>query len=181
VPLWAPSSSRLTFAYDLGHGIAVDAAGSAYVTGYTGSSDFPTRDPFQAAFGGALYDAFVTKLTSVIAVTIDVKPGSDTNPINASSQGLIPVAILSTDSFDATTVDAGSVCFGDAEDASQRDCTEAHGTGHLEDVNGDGRLDLVLHFEVQETGIDPGDTSACLSGTTLDGTPIEGCEASTVV
>jgi hypothetical protein len=43
-------------------GIAVDAAGSAYVTGYTTSSDFPTHSPFQATYQGT-QDAFVTKLT----------------------------------------------------------------------------------------------------------------------
>lgn len=42
--------------------IAVDGAGSAYVTGVTSSSDFPTRDAAQSGYGGAR-DAFVTKLT----------------------------------------------------------------------------------------------------------------------
>jgi len=46
---------------DIGNGIAVDAAGHAYVTGYTGSADFPVADPFQANYGG-FRDAFVTKL-----------------------------------------------------------------------------------------------------------------------
>ena len=45
-----------------GHGIAVDASGSAYVTGYTYSSNFPvTPGAFQTAFGG-VSDAFVSKL-----------------------------------------------------------------------------------------------------------------------
>ncbi len=49
---------------DLAYGIAVDAAGSAYVTGYTHSTDFPTKNPFQANFGGGDVDAFVTKLNT---------------------------------------------------------------------------------------------------------------------
>src|SRR5437660_7898279 len=47
---------------DRGFGIAVDAAGNAYVTGGTGSSDFPTTaGAFQTTLGGSS-DAFVTKL-----------------------------------------------------------------------------------------------------------------------
>ncbi len=46
-----------------GQGIAVDAEGNAYVTGITYSADFPTKNPFQATFGGG-YDAFVTKLNA---------------------------------------------------------------------------------------------------------------------
>ena len=47
---------------DFGFGIAVDSAGSAYVTGRTTSPDFPLFRPFQAAYGGGTNDAFVTKL-----------------------------------------------------------------------------------------------------------------------
>jgi hypothetical protein len=47
---------------DVGHGIAVDGAGNAYVTGYTGSPNFPMANPLQPAFGGGNTDAFVTKI-----------------------------------------------------------------------------------------------------------------------
>src|SRR5437867_427113 len=48
---------------DQGFGVAVDAVGNAYVTGFAGSSDFPTTaGAFQTAFGGGEADAFVTKL-----------------------------------------------------------------------------------------------------------------------
>ena len=51
--------------FDQGYGIAVDAAGNAYVTGLTGSSDFPgtAGSPIQSTHGGD-HDVFVTKLNA---------------------------------------------------------------------------------------------------------------------
>jgi hypothetical protein len=48
-----------------GQAIAVDGAGSAYVTGYTRASNFPTQDPLQATLtSGQGSDVFVTKVNS---------------------------------------------------------------------------------------------------------------------
>ncbi len=49
---------------DSGYRIAVDTSGNAYITGYTYSTDFPTKNAFQGTSAGGSYDAFVTKLTS---------------------------------------------------------------------------------------------------------------------
>jgi hypothetical protein len=50
---------------DLGYGIAVDASGNAYVTGYTDSLNFPTTSgDVQGTYGGGAQDAFVAKLNS---------------------------------------------------------------------------------------------------------------------
>ncbi len=49
---------------DAGLGIAVDSSGNAYVTGLTGSTDFPIVSPWQARYGGGLYNAFVAKLNA---------------------------------------------------------------------------------------------------------------------
>jgi len=49
---------------DDGFGIAVDAAGSAYVTGYTGSIDFPTQNPYDGSHNSGGADVFVTKLAA---------------------------------------------------------------------------------------------------------------------
>jgi hypothetical protein len=50
---------------DQATGIAVDAAGNAYVTGTTTSNDFPTTaGACQTSLGGGYYDAFVTKLNA---------------------------------------------------------------------------------------------------------------------
>jgi len=46
---------------DSGNGIAVDGAGAAYVTGTTGSSNFPVLSASQAVYAGS-GDAFITKL-----------------------------------------------------------------------------------------------------------------------
>src|SRR5206468_10923722 len=48
--------------FDRGVGLAVDAAGNAYVTGLTDSSNLPTTaEAFQTTIGGS-DDAFVTKM-----------------------------------------------------------------------------------------------------------------------
>jgi hypothetical protein len=109
------------------------------------------------------------------ATTTQVSIAIDPPRIRATDQELVAVAILTAGGFDATTVRAGSVCFGRSDDAARRDCTEVHGAGHLGDADGDGDLDLVLHYERAETGIGAGDGRACLAGETTRGARIEGC------
>ena len=52
---------------DVANGVATDSAGNVYVTGRTGSTDFPLANAFQPIFGGSqfsdAFDAFVSKLT----------------------------------------------------------------------------------------------------------------------
>lgn len=106
-----------------------------------------------------------------LQVDMDIKPGSDPNSIAPTNRGNVSVSILTTDTFDATTVDPLSVQFG------PNGATETHGKGHIEDVDEDGDLDLVLHFNTQETGIACGDTEAHLTGETFDGQAIEGFDS----
>ncbi|MDH5266427.1 MAG: hypothetical protein OEW62_01970 [Candidatus Bathyarchaeota archaeon] len=117
---------------------------------------------------------------NTVTVSIDIKPGSCPNSINLKSKGVIPVAILTDGSFDATTVDPTSVLFAGA--APLRWTIEDVETGSN---NGppDGDLDLLLFFKTQECkydsvdnpdGMSPGDTFAPLTGETFGGTPIFG-------
>jgi hypothetical protein len=54
---------------DSGNGVAIDASGNAYVTGGTGSSNFPvTGGVFQGTFGGVA-DAFVAKFDTTGAIS----------------------------------------------------------------------------------------------------------------
>ncbi|MHC4953260.1 MAG: DUF7948 domain-containing protein [Planctomycetota bacterium] len=47
---------------DLAACIATDAAGNAYVGGYTRSTNFPIPNAIQPAYGGGIFDAFLTKI-----------------------------------------------------------------------------------------------------------------------
>lgn len=123
--------------------------------------------------GGAYadYDYIdVIAAETALNVDVDIKPGNDSNTINPNSKGVIPVAILSSEDFDATDIDPLSVTFG------LNEAMETHGKGHIEDMNEDGFDDLLLHFRTQETGIASTDTEACLTGETLCGLTFTGCD-----
>jgi len=106
--------------------------------------------------------------TLITEIIIDIKPGSEENPINLKSEGVISVAVLSTDSFDATTLDVETMTFG------PNDATESHNKLHIEDVNGDGLDDVVLHFKTQDIGVDKDTTSLEILGQTVDGVSVKG-------
>jgi uncharacterized repeat protein (TIGR01451 family) len=109
-------------------------------------------------------------------VIVDIQPGATPNAVNVTKGGVVSVAILSTATFAATSLNIATQCFGDAETPSQRSCAESHGTVHVQDVNKDKRQDLLFHFDAKATGIDLGDTTACLRGTTTNGTGFFGCD-----
>jgi hypothetical protein len=98
-----------------------------------------------------------------LVVDIDVKPGSSSNPVNLKSRGNIPVGILTSATFDATQIDVSTVAFG-PDGAS-----ELHGRLHVDDVDGDGNADSVLHFRTREAGIKCTDTEVTLAGRTFGG------------
>jgi hypothetical protein len=77
VTKFSPDGASLIYSTRLGgssgdsaHGLAVDAAGNAYVAGDTSSTDFPTANAFQGVFGGGDNDIFVAKLDSAGATLL---------------------------------------------------------------------------------------------------------------
>ncbi len=106
---------------------------------------------------------------SELTVTIDIKPGSAENPINADSRGVIPVAILSTPQFDVPlNVDPRSLTFGRMGNEASPVRTA------FEDVDGDGLVDLVGHFLTQAAGFECEDIEGVLKGTTKKDEPLSG-------
>lgn len=114
-----------------------------------------------------------------VTVPISIKPGSGTPaPINLGSKGLIPVAILSTSTFNAVSqVTPSSLTFG--SNGTQKSLVSCDASG--EDVNGDGLLDLVCQFSTQLTGLTNTSNTAVLEGKTNSGVPIRGQEAITIL
>ena len=137
-------------------------------------------DPGQqtATFLGISHFSIVVGLVpDVIPVSIDIKPNGP-NDVNSTSKGKIPVAILSTGSFSATTeIDQRTITFGKTGDeASLSKCN-----GNGEDVDSDGILDLVCHFSTRLTGFAKGDTLGVLEGKTWTGMNIQGSDSVNVV
>jgi hypothetical protein len=107
----------------------------------------------------------------VIEVIIDIKPGSEQNNINLKSKGVVPVAVLTTDDFDAATIDPDTAQFAGA----------APEHWNLEDVDGDGVDDVIFHFRTQELELDQDSTEATLTAQLLTQEEISGTDEVRIV
>lgn len=150
-----------TAAFDTALSIALDATG-AYVAGMAGASA----------------DAFVTKLVEIIPVAIDIKPGASPNNINLGSNGVVPVAVLSTATFDARTVDPLSVTLAGA---AVRLNGKGRALASVKDVDEDGLLDLLVHVSTEALQLVATDAAAVLEGVTVDGRRIRGVDTIRIV
>ena len=131
----------------------------------------------QPSWAEELVDNIVLSMTSIDA-QIDIKPGEAINSINLRSKGVVPVAILGSACFDASTIDPATVSLEGAA-ASQKGKSGNYGS--LEDVNGDGYLDLVVQVNTQDLGLTKGMTNANLTAYTFDGVPISGSDSINIV
>lgn len=122
------------------------------------AADSPDAVPGQGAY------EHVLRADTPLVVPIDIK-GRVCNRGN----GVIPVALLSTPTFDATTVDPATVMFGDAHEAHR---VKGAIAGHVADLNHDGLRDRLFHFRFKDTGFACDATVTPFTGETYDGTAI---------
>jgi hypothetical protein len=143
---------------------------ACYYPTRSGSYSCTGAEPWEQNPTGLIFKVVVT-YDCPIQVTVDIKPGSDPNSINLNSRGVVPVAVLTTDDFDASTVDPVTVLFAGASPLRWA----------MEDVDGDGDMDLLFHFKTQELGLDENSTEAILTGSTFGGQPIQGTDTVNIV
>jgi hypothetical protein len=144
----------------LGVGASTDATLSRGVHTITATSTDSGGLP-----GSVQITVTITEVPRV--VNIDVLPGDAANVVFPNQSGNLPVAILSSADFNASTVDPDSLRFG---------LGEATRTGDVEisDVDGQFGNDTTVHFRIQDSGIFCDDTEVSVYGETLEGSPIAG-------
>ncbi len=142
--------------------------------------DTTKYDLFQGTIPAQPVSVVTTNLQPPKSVSIDIKPGSPLpKTINLGSSGNIPVAILSTADFDATGVNPYTVNMG----AASVRVVGKKGTlqESISDVNRDGRLDMIVHFDTQALGFTEGAVEICLTGETTGEIAFMGCNPVTIV
>jgi hypothetical protein len=145
--------------------------------GMTFTGDMKHMQVFYGLYGyGATHtvvfeDITVSGCLYTYEVDIDIKPGSCPNSINLKSKGVVPVAVLTTPDFDASDVDPETVLFAGASPVRWT----------MEDVDGDGDMDMLFHFKTQELNLVSGSTEATLTGYTTWGNPITGTDSVKIV
>ncbi len=140
-----------------------------------------TSIAFFASFTDGSNGIYRADADSPVPIAIDIKPGSFPNSINQGSGGVIPVAILGSDTFDATQVDGSTCTLADAS-------VKVVGVSDkllcsVDDVSGDfsggpegapdGFLDQVCKFLTIDLGVELGDTEAtirCSAPEDIEGT-----------
>jgi hypothetical protein len=160
----APSSVG---AFDGGFGIAVDPRGAAYVTGMTASTDFPTVDAFQPAYGG-LSDAFVTKISPTGRPPVCSGATASPSVVWPPNGKLVPVSIRGVTDPDGDQVDL--TVTGITQDEPLTGSPDATGVGTAtarvrasRAGNGDGRVYRIA-FEARDPdgGVCTGTVTVCV-------------------
>ncbi|MFY9573168.1 MAG: VCBS repeat-containing protein [Blastocatellia bacterium] len=122
---------------------------------------------------GMKYDRNPAVASQSDRVNIEILPGKKSKVIDASARGFVPVAILSTLDFDATTVNPGSVRLAGAPITKGKD---GQFRGYVADVNGDARADLIVYVSSYSLGLQAGTSEAMLMAATFEGRSLSGSQ-----
>ena len=122
---------------------------------------------------GAKVGISVTPASTVIVLA----PTASPNAVSLSNQGLLPVALLSSATFNAPQViDLTTITLGDGNGTETPVAKRQNGKyyAEVEDVNGDGLLDVVFRFSVPSL-VANGDLTLTSTQLFLRGFKTDGC------
>jgi subtilisin-like proprotein convertase family protein len=111
-----------------------------------------------------------TPAAAASRVEIDILPGEPGNLIAREPGEVVEVAVLGSAELDVSALLPESMRLAGATVVKD----DAGATHALKDVNGDGRLDLVVRFLARDLRLAEAATRAALHGSTRDGIPIVG-------
>jgi DNA/RNA endonuclease G (NUC1) len=173
--------------------MANDTAGARTIRNTPWETFRTTVDAIEAATGYNLLDKLPDTIERFVEsgrplpAAIDIMPGNADNSVSLNNTGLLPVAILTTATFDAAQIDVATVVLGDANATETAVAKRRNGSyfASLEDVNGDGKADLVVHFSIpalQASGDLNGSTSQLILQSRLKNqVPIQGADKVRIV
>ena len=145
--IWIPSTTEVVSGPS--NGSLMNHADGTFT--YTPAPNFHGSDSFVYqicdASGECSTATVEITVNPVIDADIDFRPGDEGNNLNLKSKGKTKFAILSTEGeegFDASSLDLADISFKVNGESIEADKLT------LEDVDGDGDLDLVVRFETQD-------------------------------
>jgi hypothetical protein len=173
----------------------VDVGNNAYVHGDADLDGYP-RVVDGDLDGTDIVDMGAYEFQGPVIAYADIKPGACPNTLNRNSQGVLPVAVLGTNDFDATAIDVASVRLSRADGLGgavapnegppgPHSVFEDAGTPfggqscECHDETADGLMDLSMKFRTADVvaalefnALPPGDlVELFVTGNLLDGTP----------
>jgi hypothetical protein len=117
---------------------------------------------------------FSSNPNSPQSITIDIRPGNQTNTIICTKLStLIPVAVITTDDFDAVNLNPTSVTFEGANPSTKQ---KGKTGDNITDVDGDGDLDRLFYFVLGDTNLTCLSTIATLQGLTYENISVIGSD-----
>lgn len=194
--------AAFTYNVDFYNGLTLVGSVSRSVNGSAGSRLFAAQtqdlpfDNVQISIASGSSGGFAIgqiRYNDIQIVDFDIKPAGCNNPFNVNSKGVLPTAVLGTATFNVNTIDVSTLQLNGVP--ALRSSLEDVGTPVANRVNdcdcnpagADGNTDLTIKFDSEAIAASLGlvadgdQVVLTLTGSLLDGTPLQGKDCIVVI